>query len=37
MKMDKDFDVALDLPVGIKIDPRKACLFDPESGDRVRA
>jgi multiple sugar transport system ATP-binding protein len=37
VKMDKDFEVAIDVPVGIKIDPRKACLFDPASGERVRA
>jgi multiple sugar transport system ATP-binding protein len=36
VKMDKDFDVAIDEPVGIKIDARKACLFDPATGDRVR-
>jgi multiple sugar transport system ATP-binding protein len=36
VKMDKDFDVAIDAPVGIKIDARKACLFAPVSGDRVR-
>jgi multiple sugar transport system ATP-binding protein len=37
VQMDKDFDVAVDAIVGIKIDPRKICLFDPESGNRVRA
>jgi hypothetical protein len=35
--MDKDFEVPIDAPVGIKIDPRKACLFDPRTGERVRA
>jgi multiple sugar transport system ATP-binding protein len=37
VKMDKDFEVAIDVAVGIKIDPRKACLFDPVTGERVRA
>jgi multiple sugar transport system ATP-binding protein len=35
VKMDKDFDVAIDTPVGIRIDGRKASLFDPETGDRL--
>jgi hypothetical protein len=35
--MDKDFEVAIDAPVGIKIDARKACLFDPAGGERIRA
>lgn len=37
VKMDRDFEVAIDVAVGIKIDPRKACLFDPASCERVRA
>jgi multiple sugar transport system ATP-binding protein len=37
VKMDKDFEVALDAPVGVQINNRKACLFDPASGDRIRA
>jgi multiple sugar transport system ATP-binding protein len=37
VKMDKDFEVAIDAPVGIKIDARKACLFDPAGGERIRA
>jgi multiple sugar transport system ATP-binding protein len=36
VKMDKDFEVAIDAPVGVKIDARKACLFDPAGGDRIR-
>jgi len=37
VQMDKDFDVAIDAAVGIKINARKACLFDPETGNRIRA
>jgi multiple sugar transport system ATP-binding protein len=37
VKMDKDFDVPIDAPVGIQINNRKACLFDPATGERVRA
>jgi len=36
VQMGKDFDIAVDAPVGIRIDPRKVCLFDPTSGNRVR-
>jgi multiple sugar transport system ATP-binding protein len=36
VQMDKDFDIAVDAPVGIRIDARKVCLFDPASGNRVR-
>jgi multiple sugar transport system ATP-binding protein len=36
VQMGKDFDVALDSVVGIKVDAGKACLFDPESGSRLR-
>jgi multiple sugar transport system ATP-binding protein len=36
VKMDKDFDVAPDAQVGIKINARKACLFDPATGERIR-
>ena len=36
VQMDKDFEIPLDAPIGIKIDARKVCLFDPASGDRVR-
>jgi len=34
-QMGKDFDVAIDAAVGVKIDGRKACLFDPDSGVRL--
>jgi len=37
VQMDKEFEIAFDAPVGIKVDPRKICLFDPESGNRIRA
>ena len=37
VQMDKDFDVAVDLAIGIKVNPRKVCLFDPDSGDRLRS
>ena len=37
VQMDKDFEIPIDAPVGIKIDARKACLFDPGTGERVRA
>jgi len=37
VQMGKEFDVAVDAPVGIKIDPRKVCLFDPDSGARLRS
>jgi multiple sugar transport system ATP-binding protein len=37
VQMDKTFEIAVDVPVGIKIDGRKVCLFDPESGDRIHA
>jgi multiple sugar transport system ATP-binding protein len=36
VQMDKDFDVAFDAAIGIKINAKKACLFDPASGDRIR-
>jgi multiple sugar transport system ATP-binding protein len=36
VQMDKDFEVGVDVPVGIKINARKACLFDPVSGNRIR-
>ena len=36
VQMDKDFEVALDTAVGIKINARKACLFDPATGNRIR-
>jgi multiple sugar transport system ATP-binding protein len=36
VQMDKDFEVAIDAQVGIKINARKACLFDPDSGNRIR-
>ena len=35
VKMDKNFDVRADTPVGIAIDRGKLCLFDPASGERV--
>jgi multiple sugar transport system ATP-binding protein len=37
VKMEKDFEIALDAPVGIKIDAGKVCLFDAASGERLRA
>jgi len=37
VQMDKDFEVPLDQAVGIKIESRKACLFDPVSGDKIQA
>ncbi len=36
VQMGKDFDVAVDSTVGIKVDARKACLFDPDTGNRIR-
>jgi multiple sugar transport system ATP-binding protein len=36
VKMDKDFDIGVDAQVGIRINGRKACLFDSDSGDRIR-
>jgi multiple sugar transport system ATP-binding protein len=36
VKMDKDFDIGVDAQVGIRITGRKACLFDSDSGDRIR-
>jgi multiple sugar transport system ATP-binding protein len=36
VQMDKDFEVAADAAVGIKINARKACLFDPATGNRLR-
>ena len=36
VQMGKEFDVAVDSAVGIKIDASKICLFDAESGDRLR-
>jgi multiple sugar transport system ATP-binding protein len=36
VQMDKDFEVAIDAQVGIKVNARKACLFDPASGNRIR-
>jgi multiple sugar transport system ATP-binding protein len=35
VQMGKEFEVAIDAAVGIKIDPRKVCLFDPNSGERL--
>jgi multiple sugar transport system ATP-binding protein len=37
VKMDKNYDVPADTPVGITIDRAKVCLFDPASGERIRA
>jgi multiple sugar transport system ATP-binding protein len=37
VKMDKSFDVPLDMPVGIRIDPAKVCIFEKASGERLRA
>jgi multiple sugar transport system ATP-binding protein len=36
VQMGKDFDIAVDSPVGIKIDAPKVCLFDADTGDRLR-
>jgi multiple sugar transport system ATP-binding protein len=36
VQMDKDFEIAIDAQVGIKVNARKACLFDPASGNRIR-
>jgi multiple sugar transport system ATP-binding protein len=36
VQMDKDFEVAIDAQIGIKINARKACLFDPATGNRIR-
>jgi multiple sugar transport system ATP-binding protein len=35
VKMEKDFEVASDVPVGIGIDPAHVCLFDAGSGLRL--
>ncbi len=35
VKMDKDFDVAADTPVGIAIDRAKLCVFDATTGERI--
>ena len=37
VKMDKNYDVAADTPVGVTVDRAKLCLFDPASGERIRA
>ena len=37
VKMDKNYDVAANTPVGISIDRAKICVFDAVSGDRIRA
>ena len=37
VKMDKDFEMAIDSAVGVAIDPGKLCLFDAASGQRLRA
>ena len=37
VKMDKNYDVPVDTPVGIAVDRAKVCLFDPATGDRIRA
>jgi multiple sugar transport system ATP-binding protein len=37
VKMGKSFELPLDAPVGISIDPGKACLFDQADGSRLRA
>jgi multiple sugar transport system ATP-binding protein len=36
VQMGKEFDIALDAAIGIKIDASKVCLFDAGSGDRLR-
>jgi multiple sugar transport system ATP-binding protein len=35
VKMEKDFEVAADAPVGIRVDPAHVCLFDAKSGQRL--
>ncbi len=35
-RMDHDFDLTVDTPVGIAIDAQRLCLFDQDSGDRLR-
>jgi multiple sugar transport system ATP-binding protein len=37
VKMDKNYDVPADTPVGIAINRDKICLFDQAKGDRIRA
>jgi multiple sugar transport system ATP-binding protein len=36
VQMGKEFEVAVDSPVGIKVDASKVCLFDAASGERLR-
>jgi multiple sugar transport system ATP-binding protein len=36
VQMGKEFEIAVDSPVGIKIEAPKVCLFDAETGDRLR-
>ena len=36
VQMGKDFDVAHDSVVGVKVEAHKACLFDPASGNRIK-
>src|SRR5581483_5347418 len=36
VQMGKEFDIAVDAAVGIRIDAAKVCLFDANSGDRLR-
>ena len=37
VKMEKDFEIATDAAVGIKIDPAQVSLFDATTGERIRA
>jgi multiple sugar transport system ATP-binding protein len=36
VQMGKDFDLPVDSVVGIKVEPGKVCLFDPDTGERLR-
>jgi multiple sugar transport system ATP-binding protein len=36
VKMGKSFEIAPDAPVGIEVDAQKACLFDRQTGERLR-
>ncbi len=37
VKADKDYDAPINAPVHVAIDPAKICLFDSQSGERLRA
>ncbi len=36
-RMPDDFDLPIDTPVGIELDSARLCIFDGDSGDRLRA